>query len=165
MTQDEVKMWFGYDHIHGRLQWKKCKKTDRIGMFAGAISISKDDARKRYLVGIEGRRILHAHLVYVYFYGMIPDGMTVDHIDNDPLNDRIENLRLATPKQQSGNTRGWREKQSRLPKGVFRNRDKFAAKWRSNGKYTSRTFDTIEEAKACYDAAIEKEYGTFANSG
>ena len=35
--------------------------------------------------------------IYMYHYGDIPEGIMIDHIDNDSLNNRIENLRHATP--------------------------------------------------------------------
>jgi len=41
--------------------------------------------------------------IYMYHYGDVPEGMMVDHIDNDSLNNRIENLRHATPHLNSVN--------------------------------------------------------------
>lgn len=35
-------------------------------------------------------------LVYLQFKGNIPKGMVVDHIDNDPLNNSVNNLQLLT---------------------------------------------------------------------
>jgi hypothetical protein len=41
--------------------------------------------------------------IYMYHYGDVPEGMMIDHIDNDSLNNRIENLRYATPHLNSVN--------------------------------------------------------------
>ena len=38
-------------------------------------------------------------LVYEAFIGPIPDGMQVNHIDEDKSNNRLDNLNLMTPKE------------------------------------------------------------------
>ena len=40
----------------------------------------------------------YARYLYKKTYGAIPDGMTVDHIDGDRTNDKIENLQILTLK-------------------------------------------------------------------
>ena len=42
-------------------------------------------------------------LVYEAFHGTIPDGYEIDHIDGDKLNNRLGNLRVVTPKENSNN--------------------------------------------------------------
>lgn len=36
-------------------------------------------------------------VVYAWFHGEVPEGMVVDHIDNDKKNNNIKNLQLLTP--------------------------------------------------------------------
>ena len=36
-------------------------------------------------------------------YGPIPDGMEIDHIDRDPSNNRLSNLRLGTHSENNQN--------------------------------------------------------------
>jgi hypothetical protein len=43
--------------------------------------------------------------IYMYHYGDIPDKMVIDHIDNNRLNNKIENLRCASPGLNSINTK------------------------------------------------------------
>jgi len=47
---------------------------------------------------------LHRY-VYTLVHGQIPNKMTIDHINGDKLDNRIENLRLATMSHQQANTR------------------------------------------------------------
>ena len=43
------------------------------------------------------RKVCMVHrLVYQSFVGEIPDGMDVDHIDNDSTNNKLDNLKLMT---------------------------------------------------------------------
>lgn len=44
--------------------------------------------------------MLH-RLIWIYHYGEIPVGKTVDHRDHDKTNNKIENLRLATRSEQN----------------------------------------------------------------
>ena len=38
-----------------------------------------------------------SRFIYAWFNGEVPEGMVVDHIDNNPFNNRIENLQILTP--------------------------------------------------------------------
>jgi len=103
----------------------------------------------------------------IYLHRMImdpPPGMTVDHINGDPLDNRRCNLRLATRSQnqmnrrtQSNNTSGF--------KGVslFKRTGKYRAYIMVAGKETHLGyFATAEEASAAYQAALAMHHGDFA---
>jgi hypothetical protein len=86
----------------------------------------------------------------------------IDHINLDKADNRWTNLRLATRRLNNANTR---PRGALGVKGVSWNeeRKKYVAQIRVNGKQTGLgRFDTIEEAKAAYDAAAQLEFGEFA---
>lgn len=61
---------------------------DRVGYLH--VVLSKDNKQKMFLVH---------RLVYASFHGKIPEGMQVNHIDEDKTNNSIENLNVMTSKE------------------------------------------------------------------
>ena len=43
--------------------------------------------------------VLVSNVVWVWFNGQIPQGYDIDHIDNNPLNNKLSNLQLLTRKE------------------------------------------------------------------
>lgn len=82
-------------------------------------------------------------------------GEYVDHINHNPLDNRINNLRLCTLKQNARN---------RWALGV---REYKPGRWDARvstdeGRIWLGSFHTFEEARACYIKAAKKYYGEFA---
>ncbi len=92
-----------------------------------------------------------------------PDGMRVDHIDHDGLNNQKLNFRFVTPWENSLNTRP--RKHSSQFKGVsYRKRN---GRWRSritvDGKLLCLgSYPTEEEAALNYNAAARLFFGDYA---
>lgn len=94
--------------------------------------------------------------------GSIPSGMQVDHINNNRMDNRLCNLRLATGSQNQHN----RPKNKNSPyKGC--NYDKRRKRWYSRISANRMTynlgyFKTPEEAHAAYCEAARALHGEFA---
>jgi len=50
-------------------------------------------------------------------YGPIPDGLVIDHIDGNPANNRLDNLRLSTTRLNAYNAKARNGRY--LPKGLY----------------------------------------------
>lgn len=114
-------------------------------------------------VECEGKNYMLHRIIYEMHKGEIEKGLQIDHIDGDPLNNKIENLRVCTQTQNrqnsklsSNNTTGYR--------GVVRTKNnKFQARLTLEGKklYLG-LFDTPKEAFDCVETTRKELYGEFA---
>jgi hypothetical protein len=105
------------------------------------------------------RRVLMHRLVFLLAHGYLPT--QVDHINGDPSDNRVTNLRAADGRLNQANRRAC---SSTNAKGVYlrvarRAKPKFEAV--CDGKYVG-LFDTLEEASAAYNAAARAAFGEFA---
>lgn len=93
------------------------------------------------------KKIYLAHrLIFLYHHGYLPK--ILDHIDGNPLNNRIENLRPATYAQNLANMKTPKSNKSGV-KGVCfdKSKNKWVAEIKCNGvKHRLGRFDTLEEA-------------------
>jgi hypothetical protein len=94
-----------------------------------------------------------------------PRGILVDHKDNDGLDNRGSNLRLATHSQNQCNKRKTGSKTSSKFRGVYF--DKRRVQWHAYIRYNGKriylgSFKSENEAGKAYDAAAKKYHGEFA---
>lgn len=150
-----------FEYREGHLYWKVSpSRKVRVGSKAG--SMGKDYWR----IGYKGKTSLFAHkIIWEMYNGPIPEGMQVDHIDQDKLNNKLENLRLATPQQNNHNSS--RSVGNSKYKGVYKagwSEDKWFAKLTIGGKQKYfGTYPSEEEAAEAVNKAYLEHHGEFAN--
>jgi hypothetical protein len=158
LTQDELIELFEYRD--GNLYWRKQPRPNYpidITEFAGCF-------HNGYLqVGVKGKRYKAHRLIFLIHHGFLPEH--IDHIDRNSLNNKIENLRIAT-KAENGWNRGKNKNNSSGYKGVHWN--KFAGKWQAqiminNKKKHLGYFVCLEEAYKTYCTIANKYHGEFYN--
>lgn len=161
VTKELLQELFSYDN--GNLYWKNVKsKKVKTGQKVGSID------RHGYMrTSIKKKIYLIHRLIWIFHYGEIKDNYLIDHFDRNPLNNKIENLRLATHSQNTQNS-GKRSDNKSGYKNVFWAKDK--NKWRvrcytlgksKNGGY----YDCLDDAAIAATALRKKVFGEFAQDG
>ncbi len=89
---------FDYDSETGVLTWKVQRGRGRPGKAAGRTD------RDGYLrVEVDGRTQSVARIAYTIYTGRDPFPLTIDHVNRVRTDNRIVNLRPATPSEQNRN--------------------------------------------------------------
>lgn len=154
---------FTYDYDAGLLYWRVNRRRARAGTPAGCIP----KGRTRRHITIDNVSMTYAPAVWCFVHGEWPNG-EIDHIDCDPLNDKVTNLRVATRSQQTANTKLRADNASGF-KGVYFDGSKREKKWRAQIRCGDALthlgyFKTPEEAHAAYSEAAMKAFGEFART-
>ena len=148
-----------FDYKEGMLFWKISRSPVFPGKRAGCLCRHRG---YRY-IRINYKLYAEHNLIWIYHNGDIPEGFEVDHRDRNKLNNKLENLRLATRTQNNGN-RDTTYGTSQF-KGVYF--DKQTGKWRAEIRYQKkrkrlgRFLNELDAAKA-YDRAAKELFGEFA---
>lgn len=92
-----------YDPETGVFTWKVSAGKSAVGKVAGhARGSAHAPHYKTIEIGINGRNYRAHRLAWLWTHGTLPE-FEIDHIDGDGTNNRINNLRLATHKQNGEN--------------------------------------------------------------
>lgn len=99
MNISELKQLLKYDKDTGDFTWlKSVGGLAKSGSIAGSI-----DSKGYRQIRVNGMLYLAHRLAWLYEYGDFPDAH-IDHIDRNPKNNAISNLRLCTHAQNHQNT-------------------------------------------------------------
>lgn len=160
--REVVQALLDYDPATGVFIWKLRLDSRRwntrwAGKSAGSFVCNK----QRLCIPIGKIRFVAARLAWLHARNeLVPD--EIDHIDGDPLNNRLANLRAASHSQNLANST-LRKDSSLGIKGITRHRKKYVAQIQHNGiRVRIGNFNTIEEAAKAYRKLAIRLFGEFA---
>lgn len=150
-----------YEPETGVLRWKV---TRRSRVKAGDIAGTVNKAGYIY-VNVDGLPQCGHRIAWALTHGEWPDGV-IDHINGDPSDNRLCNLRIATHQQNIQNRKVNSNNRSGF-KGVSLH--KKSGRWvawitRGGRSVYLGLHDTPEQAHAAYVEAAKKHFGEFARA-
>jgi HNH endonuclease len=159
ITAARLRELLHYDPVTGEFRWvKSLNPKIHVGDIAGTLA---NGYRK---ITIRGREYAAHQLAWLYMTGKWCSAL-VDHRDGNRSNNRWDNLRHATPSQNSANRRMNRNNKCGF-KGVIRAQSgRWCASIYKNGRSRHLgTFSTPEAAHAAYMTEARKLFGEFARA-
>lgn len=101
ITQAELKEFLEYNPLTGEFIWAKDYYRVKKGTIAKSIIIS--GGKSYYRIKLKQVTYKTSRLAFLYMTGEFPTSI-VDHKDGNTLNDKWENLRIASYSENSCNT-------------------------------------------------------------
>lgn len=155
MTQERLKELLDYDPETGAFRWRVANsRAVKVGQVAGCI---KSDGYAG--ITVDGRRYMAHRIAWFYVYGQFPKHY-IDHKNHIRSDNRLYNLREATPSESAAHRGCWRNGL----KGCHLN-GRWQARIRKNSKHIHLGyFDTEQEAHEAYMKAAKELFGEFAKA-
>lgn len=147
---DEIKSVLDYDPSTGIFHWKISFRNNQVKVGSVAGSINNRDGR--LFIRFRGKLYRAHRLAWLLTYGEWPKDQ-IDHIDGNPLNNRIDNLRDVSNKVNGQNKRRARSDSRVGILGVspYGDTGKFVSKIKVDEQQVHLgIFSTAQEAHAAY---------------
>ena len=143
-----VKELFEYNKDTGVITWKKrLSRNTQIGKPAGSKRKDKQGLVIRFTHEGKKYEIQGARVAWFLQTNTDPEDKCIDHINGDRNDNRFQNLRLATHRENTWNRQGVR--------GYWRNRNSWRVDIRWDGvTLACGSFKTEEEASAFYKEKV-----------
>jgi hypothetical protein len=149
LTVDELKALLTYDPITGDFRWNLTPKRTSLSRVAGCV-----DTIGYLIIRIRGKGYKAHRLAWLYMHGEWPK-QCLDHINGVRSDNRMENLREVSTRENSQNKGRHRAGKAAGITAPCRNHPKWTASIMIKGKSTYLgSFLTEQEAHEIYSQAV-----------
>jgi hypothetical protein len=160
LTAERLREVLSYSPETGLFYWREQRGSVRSGARAGHV-----DSDRYIRIGVDAAVYKAHRLAWLYVHGNWPADF-IDHINGDPGDNRITNLRACCHAQNLKNVRRNRKNSSGF-KGVYSRTG--GRTWYSQIVSDGRrrhlgSFPSKEKAAAAYDEAARRLHGEFART-
>lgn len=152
-TVDRIRELLAYNPDTGALTWRVKRSTNApAGALAG--TLSNAGKGKYFSLSVDNVRFWAHRIIWLHFYGRLPIN-TIDHIDGNRLNNKIENLRDIPHAINNQNIRKITSASSTGLLGVTRYQHKLSVSYMASININGRkkylgSYPTPEEAHRVY---------------
>lgn len=162
---EKYSLIFTYNPETGELRWRKGYPGKTGGLVAGAACKDKGGNFRYWGIALRGKSVRAHRIAWLLYYGAWPK-YEIDHIDGNPLNNRIHNLRDVDHATNKKNNRNHQNNKTGRPGVWWSERDQeYKVYINSDGRreYLPSTPDFFEAC--CIRKATELKYGFHENHG
>lgn len=153
LLQEELNSILAYDPLTGILTWK----DNRSNMIQGSVAGSVNSAGYKTIT-INSKTFRVQRIIWIMMFGYIPNDFFIDHVNGNKIDNRLENLRLATNSQNQQNRPAPKNNSSGY-RGVtwHKQMNKWMARISHHGKRKNiGFFDSAEDAYKAYKNEAKK---------
>lgn len=143
-----------FDYIDGNLHHKIKRRGVKVGSRAGTF-----DKDGYIIIQFMKKKYKAHHLVWAYHYDVMPK--MLDHIDGNPANNNIHNLRIATASQNQMNRKLQKNNKTGV-KGLRFSKNRWIVQIRFNNSHVFKTFKQKDVAMQFILTIRSKLHGDFA---